>query len=70
MKNLSFKKMVNRCICFNKTFKELKKIADLHGCITITDLKKYAIFSENCKLCVPYIEKMLETGITEFPVFS
>jgi NAD(P)H-nitrite reductase large subunit len=62
--------MVDRCVCFNKTFKELKITAGLHGCTTIPELKKYVIFSENCKLCVPYIEKMLETGETEFPVFS
>jgi NAD(P)H-nitrite reductase large subunit len=68
--NLIKNKMVTKCVCFNKTFRELKSAAEQHGCNTIAELKKYVIFSENCRLCEPYVKKMLETGLTEFSVLS
>jgi hypothetical protein len=58
--------MVDRCICFNRTFSEMKEIAAKNNVKTITELKKYITFGENCKLCIPYVELMLKTGKTEF----
>ncbi len=58
--------MVDRCVCFNIKFSEMKEIAAKNNAKTITELKKYIIFGENCKLCIPYIELMLKTGKTEF----
>jgi hypothetical protein len=60
--------MITRCVCFNKTFKELKIIYEQNNCQNLSDLKKYATFSEKCKLCLPYINKMIETGLTEFQI--
>ena len=58
--------MVDRCICFNRTFSEIKIIADKHNIKSISELKKCITFGENCKLCIPYVELMLKTGEIEF----
>ena len=58
--------MVDRCVCFNRTFSEMKEISKKYNLKTISELKKYITYGENCKLCIPYIELMLKTGKTEF----
>jgi len=58
--------MVDRCVCFNITFSEMKEIAAKNKVKTITELKKYIVFGENCKLCIPYVELILKTGETKF----
>jgi len=57
---------INRCICSNIYFTEIKEIADKRELISVVDLQNEGICSKNCQLCVPYIEKMFETGKTEF----
>ncbi len=55
---------IKRCVCFNKTFKDLKdsgletveQIASEYGCTT------------GCGLCREYIRRMLETGEVEFEI--
>lgn len=61
---------VTKCICFDITFRELKEISIINNCKSLQELKAYAIFSEKCKLCSPYIQKMLETDQVEFDVIS
>lgn len=61
---------VTRCVCFNITFKELKEISDKNNCKNILELKQFVVFSQKCKLCLPYVEKMFETGKTEFEIIS
>ena len=34
--------------------------------MTFDELKKHISFGENCKLCMPYIKLMIQTGKTEF----
>jgi hypothetical protein len=58
--------MVDRCVCFDIKFSEMKEIAEKNNVKTITVLKKFITFGENCKLCIPYVELMLKTGKTEF----
>ncbi len=60
--------MITRCICSDITFAELKDIADSTKSDSIDELKQHAQFGQNCKLCHPYVEKMLRTGDTEFEV--
>jgi NAD(P)H-nitrite reductase large subunit len=62
--------MVDRCVCFDKTFAEMKKVIDKYGITTFDELKKYFIFAENCRTCVPYIELVLKSGKTEFDVIN
>lgn len=61
---------VNRCVCSNVRFEELIKIA---GELQIKDadtLSKKVDVARNCRLCVPYINIMLSTGITEVPLIK
>jgi hypothetical protein len=39
---------------------------DENGFKTIEEVQTVIDVSKNCKLCRPYIEKMIETGETEF----
>lgn len=57
---------VTKCICYDTTFKEMKEIMEKNDLKTLRDLQQYIDVGLNCKLCVPYIEKMIETGRTGF----
>lgn len=58
--------MINRCICINKTFEEILKISRNNNW-NIEKLEKEIKCGTKCKLCKPYIEKCITSGITEFP---
>jgi NAD(P)H-nitrite reductase large subunit len=60
--------MVDRCICFNITFAELKAISDRTGVRSLDTLQQTVDFGLRCGLCKPYVERMLETGRVVFPV--
>jgi len=62
--------MVDRCICYDKTFADMKKIIDKHGVKSIYELRKHILFGENCMLCVPYVEQVIKTGKTKFEVIN
>lgn len=57
---------VERCICHNIHFKDILEIAEKNGFSSVEELQEQEICCTNCKLCVPYIEKTLQTGITRF----
>lgn len=57
---------VTRCVCFNKTFAELRVIAEREGAATLEALQQHVVFGQNCKLCHPYVRRMLETGQSVF----
>lgn len=44
----------------------MKKIMEQNNLKTLKELQQYINVGLNCKLCVPYIEKMIETGRTGF----
>lgn len=60
---------VDRCICHNVTFSELKKLAD-SGMRDIDELSKRTGCGTGCGMCIPYIRVMLKTGITDLPVLT
>lgn len=62
--------MVTQCICYNRTFAELRMIAEKHELKTIEQLQEEIEFGLNCRLCHPYVKRMLETGATEFEVME
>ena len=62
--------MITRCVCFNKKFAELKKIADKNNAECLEELQMYVRFGLNCKRCHPYVERMLTTNETIFEVFA
>ncbi|HQY20955.1 MAG TPA: (2Fe-2S)-binding protein [Ignavibacteria bacterium] len=61
---------VKKCVCFNVTFLEMKNIMKEKGIDTIEELKEIKELAGNCKICVPYIKKMIQTGKTEFEIIK
>ena len=57
---------VKRCICHKISFKEIKKIAIDKGFDTVKELRVEGICCTNCRMCEPYIKKMLKTGEVSF----
>jgi len=57
---------VDRCICHNLSFEEIKIKADRLQISTIEKLQELNICSTCCKICRPYIAEMLRTGETSF----
>lgn len=57
---------VDRCICHEISFSEIKQIAKEKGLTTIEEIQKVGISSTRCKLCEPYVRAMLKTGETSF----
>lgn len=58
--------MVNRCICSNITFAEVKIIADRENFRTVKELQENQVCCRHCELCRPYVQEMLNTGDTSF----
>ncbi|WP_022836770.1 (2Fe-2S)-binding protein [Salisaeta longa] len=57
---------IDRCYCFQKTFAELKAVAEATGAASVEALQAEAVFGHNCQLCHPYVRRMLRTGDTVF----
>ncbi|MBE0642878.1 MAG: hypothetical protein IH600_02255 [Bacteroidetes bacterium] len=62
--------MVDRCICYSKSFSELKSLAQLHGARDVAALQAVVEFGFRCGLCKPYVKRMIENGQTAFPVMQ
>lgn len=60
--------MVDRCICFSRSFTELKRIAERENASDVEALQCVVEFGLKCGLCKPYVQRMLDTGKTRFPV--
>ncbi|MBX7045273.1 MAG: (2Fe-2S)-binding protein [Ignavibacteria bacterium] len=58
--------LINRCVCSNIKFSEVKKIMTENNLSTLEQVREFIEVSQNCQLCAPYINKMIETGETEF----
>jgi hypothetical protein len=58
--------MVDRCVCYNRLFSDMQQIMIHNNIKTFDELKRYITFGENCKLCIPYVKLMIQTGKTEF----
>lgn len=55
---------VRRCVCFDKTFAELKEA----GVRSVEEAAERFGCGTNCGTCRPYLRKMIETGETAFAV--
>ncbi len=66
--NSHIKFNIVKCICYDTTFEEMKKIMKENNLHSIEDLRKIKPVGLNCRLCVPYINKMIETGQTKYDV--
>ena len=60
--------MVDRCVCSDRTFAEMKDVIDTHKLSSVDQLRGYMEFGRNCALCVPYIRQVFATGKTEFDI--
>lgn len=57
---------VNRCICHERSFEEIKEYANEQGYTSVEDLQIDDFCSNGCRICLPYVEMVLETGETAF----
>lgn len=57
---------IDRCYCYEKTFRELKGAAEESGAETVEELQSCVTFGEDCGLCHPYVARMLKTGTVVF----
>lgn len=57
---------IDRCICSKVPFEDLKQAADQHDVSSLEELQTVCEFGINCRLCHPYVRRMLETGATVF----
>lgn len=53
---------IDRCYCFQQTFAALKDVAQETGAENVAALQEHVTFGQQCKLCHPYIRRMLRTG--------
>lgn len=59
---------ITKCICYDTSFEEMKTIMQHQKVNTLEELQQIKPVALNCKLCVPYINKMIETGETKFKI--
>lgn len=62
---------IDRCVCFSRSFAELKEVAQTSGASSYAQLQLAARgcgkeFGAKCQLCRPYVKAMLKTGTTVF----
>lgn len=58
--------LVNRCICHDTSFEEIKEHSEKNGFTTVKELQVEGLCITKCKMCAPYLELMLKTGETSF----
>lgn len=59
---------VTKCICHDRCFEQIKAYAKRNEVNTVGELQERYICSCSCQRCVPYVERVLETGETSFEV--
>lgn len=57
---------VDRCVCFDRPFAELLAIAKKTSSTTLEALQEETEFGLACRICNPYVRRMLKTGQTTF----
>lgn len=61
-------KPIRACICYPRSFAELKNLAVENQWQTIADITAAVGWGGGCGLCRPYLTLMLETGETAFDI--
>lgn len=62
---------IDRCYCFSQSFAALARLAEEAGAASVPALQRAAEaegqpFGLKCRLCHPYVRRMLRTGQTDF----
>lgn len=60
------KRTVDKCICHDKSFEEIKQYASEKNIQSVEELRSARFCSCGCGLCGPYVEMVLDTGETAF----
>ena len=55
---------IDRCACFDVTFAEMRDAAP--GARSVSEIQEHVEFGKRCRLCQPYVRRMLRTGQTVF----
>ncbi|NET33420.1 MAG: hypothetical protein F6K19_15595 [Cyanothece sp. SIO1E1] len=58
--------LVNKCVCHNTSFEDIKKYVEEHQVKTVRELQASDICSTKCQMCEPYVELVIKTGEVEF----
>ena len=58
--------LVTQCVCYQKSFVEIKDFASQNDIDDLMELKKLDYCSNKCTMCAPYVEIVLKTGATQF----
>jgi NAD(P)H-nitrite reductase large subunit len=58
--------LVNRCVCMKCTFSQLQTLMQERNLHTLEEVVSEGLAGTKCQMCHIYIEKMIETGRTEF----
>ncbi len=64
------RKPVHSCLCFPHSFQEIKHIVESEGWSTVEEITLGMECGGGCGLCRPYLQRMLDTGETEFAVIT
>ena len=59
---------VTRCVCFKRSFAELKRLGAGYGWTKVSEISKATGCGTGCGGCVPYLQAMLKTGETCFAI--
>jgi|AACY02.16.fsa_nt_gi BFD-like [2Fe-2S] binding domain. len=57
---------VDRCVCENLTFTQIRAEARRLGLDSVRALQAHGLCCTGCRLCAPYVKRMLQTGQTSF----
>ena len=57
---------IDRCVCHGVTFADVVKWSKATGCRSVDGAAREFRCTTSCGMCMPYIERALETGQTVF----
>jgi len=57
---------IERCVCSDVSFSHLKDVADETGIESLEELQQACTFGVTCRLCHPYVRRMLKDGTVRF----
>jgi len=57
---------IDRCQCYQVLFAEIFEVARRTGASTLEELQVHCDFGLRCRLCHPYVRRMLRSGETTF----
>lgn len=63
-----FPMAVTRCVCFKRSFRELRDLAAREGWARVAEITRATGCGSGCGSCVPYLQAMLSSGETCFAV--